>query len=484
MPKSYVIANEESQRVQIVAGVSIPPQTVEILKNFRYQRVDVAFAANDFIQVINILGSRHATSAIQFKQSFDPKLPPHSVELSDLDRAIQIWSSCLPHLKIHSDKAPDILVERIGQNEILFDPTHLSDGERAVFYLVAKAMIAERDGIIIVDEPEMYVHRAIRNKLWDLIEGYREDCVFVYLTHDVDFAATRVFKEKFVVKAFKPGGTNVLTDGTWDFIDFSPDGNLPEDVQLAILGSRQPVLLIEGDGNSLDLEIARAFYKDFYIQPKGSCGDVIRSVVALNANTQFHHKSLRGLIDRDSRSQEESDALAMKRIYVHKVREIENVIVSERVLLQVSKNMGREHDFGENLAKSMSTLQAKLKPRIPDKSFALLRDQIRDRLDASIAGAKILSGIEEAIRFDPKSLMDEMTARLEAVLQTGNLDNILSIFSVRKDGFGDLIAKNFGFKDWGSYQTTVLGWLKSPQSETGKALRAAMSSYLPSVPID
>lgn len=485
MPGSYKISNEDLGFSAIYAGASLPNQTISTQKNFRYTNHDKAFLANDFEHVLNILGARHASEAIRFSQAFDPKKPPKERSKSELDRAIAIWEACLPHLRIHSDKAPDILVERVPSGDVLFSPKDLSDGERAIFYLVAKAMIAVEGGVIIVDEPEMYIHRAIRNRLWDLIEGYRSDCCFVYFTHDVDFASTRVFREKYVVKSFRPGSKlndNSLVNGQWEFLKFAADGQVPEDVQLAILGSRQAVLLIEGDGNSLDLEIARAFYRDFFIQPKGSCGDVIRGVTVLNANRQFHGKVLTGLIDRDSRSNEERSDLLKKKIYSHSVKEIENVIVAADVLAAVAENLGATKQLKKNLTELMARLQPRLKSKIDEKSFDLVRARVRDRLDVAILRSGDFTELAEALHFDVADQRREVRENLGAIVENGKLDEILSVFSVRKDGFGELVAKQFGFKDWSTYQATVLNWLKSPNSEAGKAIVSGMSSYLPSIP--
>ena len=43
------------------------------------------------------------------------------------------------------------------------------------------------DAVILVEDPEFYLHRSIMKSLWDSIENLRKDCTFVYLTHDLEF---------------------------------------------------------------------------------------------------------------------------------------------------------------------------------------------------------------------------------------------------------------------------------------------------------
>ena len=72
-----------------------------------------------------------------------------------------------------------------------YNAAEMSDGERVIFYLIGECLAAPDDAVIVIDEPEMHLHKSIQSDLWDAIEAERPDCLFVYLTHDVDFAASR-----------------------------------------------------------------------------------------------------------------------------------------------------------------------------------------------------------------------------------------------------------------------------------------------------
>lgn len=74
----------------------------------------------------------------------------------------------------------------------------MSDGERAIFYMIGQALVAAEGTVLIVDEPELHVHRSIMEKLWDEIEASRRDCGFIYITHDLDFAAARSAKKNVI----------------------------------------------------------------------------------------------------------------------------------------------------------------------------------------------------------------------------------------------------------------------------------------------
>lgn len=117
----------------------------------------------------------------------------------------RVWEGVLPHrrLKIGGGKVETQVVS--GESEVngsLYNASEMSDGERVIFYLVGQALSAPENGVIVVDEPELHLHRSIQARLWDAIEAERSDCLFVYLTHDLDFAASRVSATKVWLESY------------------------------------------------------------------------------------------------------------------------------------------------------------------------------------------------------------------------------------------------------------------------------------------
>lgn len=103
---------------------------------------------------------------------------------------------------------------------------------------------------MVIDEPELHLHQAIQASLWDQIEATRRDCVFVYITHDLAFAASRV-TAKIWVRSYDRHKSLGLAR--------SPaDRRFSESMVLQILGSRRPILFVEGDRTSLDMALYRA----------------------------------------------------------------------------------------------------------------------------------------------------------------------------------------------------------------------------------
>ena len=81
---------------------------------------------------------------------------PENKAITPSPNAYQIiWARVLPkrQLVITGD---DISVAAEGIEP--YSASQMSDGERAIFYLIGQTLIAPEDTLIIVDEPELHVH--------------------------------------------------------------------------------------------------------------------------------------------------------------------------------------------------------------------------------------------------------------------------------------------------------------------------------------
>ena len=76
---------------------------------------------------------------------------------------------------------------------------------------------------------------------------------------------------------------------------------IPEQLYLEILGSRLPVIFIEGDNSSIDYEIYSQVFTDYTLKPVNSCTKVIQIAKSFNDAFEIHHIKSYGIIDRDRR---------------------------------------------------------------------------------------------------------------------------------------------------------------------------------------
>ena len=211
----------------------------------------------------------------------------------------------------------------------------MSDGERAVLYLAAQVLCVPQNKTLIIDEPEVHLHRSIMNRLWVALEKYRPDCFFIYITHDTQFAAAHGQSDKIWIKEY---------DGTNWKLEKILDNELPEELLFDILGSRKNVLFVEGEKSSYDTQLYTVLYPDYYVIACGSCTQVIARTKAFQNNPTLHHCEVYGLIDLDYRSDYEIEKYKEDHIYTLNVAEVENLFLVEELIRLFANHLERNPD--------------------------------------------------------------------------------------------------------------------------------------------
>ncbi len=76
-------------------------------------------------------------------------------------------------------------------------------------------------------------------RLWGEIERYCPNKTFVYITHDLNFATSRKTATKIWVQSY---------DGhdSWEIYQIEDNDDIPEALFLEVLGTRSPILFVEG----------------------------------------------------------------------------------------------------------------------------------------------------------------------------------------------------------------------------------------------
>jgi ABC-type cobalamin/Fe3+-siderophores transport system ATPase subunit len=112
-----------------------------------------------------------------------------------------IWESIITHRELKI-AAGEIKTHLKHSESKFYSASEMSDGERVIFYLIGQALCVPNNGILIIDEPELHLHKSIQTRLWREIQAARPDCLFVYMTHDVEFAASLTEAKKIWLKNF------------------------------------------------------------------------------------------------------------------------------------------------------------------------------------------------------------------------------------------------------------------------------------------
>lgn len=118
-------------------------------------------------------------------------------------------------------------------------------------------------------------------------------------------------------------------DDRWDWHILPSDSQIPDRLLMEILGSRKPILFVEGDRHSLDFFVFSKLYPEHTVVPCGGASAVIHATRSFAALKNLHNLECRGIIDRDFRTAAEVARLKELQIFSLEVSEVENLFFCE-----------------------------------------------------------------------------------------------------------------------------------------------------------
>lgn len=450
--------------------VSGPDPAIGVLDDFRLL-LNALFAQRAEIDRAYTERARQANGAAIGAPAEDP-----------LVKLTRIWQMVFPERQLNIGDH-QIRATTLSGSE--YNASRLSDGERVGFYLIAQALLAPADTAIIIDEPELHLHESIQARLWDVLEHERADCTFVYITHDLAFAASRVNATKVALFDFEPaqmsahpGPNNHL--GRWDWAQVPNTHGLPEDVVLRILGSRRPTLFVEGDTGSRDQKIYEILFPEYFIIPSGGYENVDKSVRGFTQQVQLHHLSPLGLIDRDDRDPAEIAGLARRGIFVLPVAGVENLLAMPECLAAYSAQRGddttvRQRLMEDGCRRVLAAMRRVREATIRKRAVYAIRRKLHQVASRGNDRNDVISAVNEAVtRADAGTLYDQAQSAVDealGALEQGALEPVLKVFRDKA------ILEEFGAAyslTRSGFETAMLQLLTQDQ-----ALRRVLRAKLP-----
>ena len=476
--------SEAQSRFRLLTGMEVPEprqyseqQMPAYRRGNRWQSNSATHLLDDFAALLQWLYAEQNNIAVQTLNNIYAGVADEPV-FTKFKQLKEMWERVLPTRRLIVT-ADDIQVELVnGGSAAPYSASQLSDGERAVFYMIGQVLFAP-PGVIIFDEPELHVHRAVLGRLWDELEASRPDCALILITHDLEFAATRTGR-KLVVRSFSP-------PADWTVEEIPEDSGFDEQLTTLILGSRRPILFVEGEGRSLDLAIYRACYPDMAVVARGGCEQVLRSVRTMRANASLTRVTCAGIVDADSRTGDDLNSLARENIWVLPVSEVENILLLPSVASAIL-----DHDLHDEAEKNvrLSSLKASLfaDAAKPDVQTKIVMEHCRRRIDRAL---KLVSfedvkdeaelGVQLAARastINVATIAKDVRDAIFAAIAAEDLEALLRVYD-RKDQIVSTAARVLR----NCHKDVFIGWvIRAVKDPKRPGLRDAIKAVVP--PID
>lgn len=427
--------------------------------NTEFEKLTYIMMTDEFRQLMNY-------KAHLLMQEPDEKFPK-----TKLDTTVRMWQEVFPKNKVLRENGK-LLFSTEGQNDS-YSALRLSDGEKAVLYYIGAVLYAMPDAVVLVDDPEVFIHHSMMRTLWNVIEEMRPDCTFIYNTHDIDFAATRIDNKCIWVKSFDPASI------TWDYEVMTSSDQLSDALYFDLLGSRKPVLFVEGDAvHSIDSRLYPLIFPDYTVKPLGSCDKVIETVRSFNDLKNFHHLDSRGIVDRDRRTDEEVAYLRNKSIMVPNVAEIENILMLEGVIRAVARHCRK--DDGAVFRKVKTAVLQLFGQQLKQQALQHVRHRVKHMTEVRIdMKFRNISQVEDHLvdlvnEINPRGMYEALCRQFRQYEHDADYDQVLRVFNQKTMLNESNVAGLCGLKGKNEYIRTVLNILKTPNSPDAVQIRTAI----------
>ena len=445
-------------------------------KTYRYNENPVTGLLSDYNNALSLLFAennmqlqRDHDAAIEAQRS---RMPYPDPTITVIDKAAHIWNNLLPHRTI--DFSGNGVHVKLGTSR--YHGKEMSDGERVMLYMICQVLVLKPGSVLIIDEPELHIHKAIVNKLWDALEAERQDCVFIYITHDLNFALSRNAEKTLWVKSF---------DGTsWDyeFINAHDFGDLPTDLLYEIIGTRQKVLFVEGEKNSYDHFLYQEVFGDkgYHVIPCGGCQDVVKYVKSKRGYEHLNLIEVYGIVDRDFRTDAEIAALQEDGIFCLDVAEVENLFVIPELLDIMGLHLGCDENAAQEAKQFVVDLFAQTKNgQIGEAFIKEINHQmmVRKFVNKRLTPVEVKAQLDE--RFTEENISSIYSAITEKYDSATTIQEILRIFN-----FKDLskkIGSKFGIAN-NEYPQRVINLMRRNPNGIRATMLEALASYIPTLP--
>jgi ABC-type cobalamin/Fe3+-siderophores transport system ATPase subunit len=387
-----------------------------------------------------------------------------------VERVTQIWNELLPKRRVDLSGSG---VHAIMNGE-KYHGKEMSDGERVILYMICQALLLPQGSVLIIDEPELHIHKSIVKKLWDRLESERSDCVFVYITHDLDFAASRNTDKVLWIKQFDG------SEWEYEFLNIDDFSELPKELLFELVGTRKKVIFVEGDRNSLDFALYNEFFKDkgYHVIPCGGCSEVIRAYKAEKAYRALSSIDAYCLIDRDYRTEEEIKSLEDDGVKFLKVAEVENLFIVPALLDIMEQQLGC--DVGTADAAKQFIIGLFNENKDNQVKAAFFREVNHQLTSLNVDGKQSTpETIHDFIvdKFSESEIKKYFESKKIVFDEATDIDSILCVFNCKE--LSGKIGAKFNLHGNKEYPKRVINYLRLDVNGCRGLMLHALSAYIP-----
>ncbi|RPI06741.1 MAG: DUF4435 domain-containing protein [Ignavibacteriae bacterium] len=468
IPEFAALMNLEQAERNLFYGREDQYAIPEYKRSSRWGSNPITHLLTDYDKLLSTLFARTANRDRQYTKEAKEKEIYVPVVDAPTDIIIRLWKDIMPQREIYFEDGK-VMANKEGQDK--YHGKEMSDGERVTLYLIGQCLCAHDNSIIIIDEPEVHLHKSLMARLWNKIEELCPNKLLVYITHDLDFASSRKGSLKLWIKSYNG-------EKSWEWNEIPSLNEIPENITIEIVGNRKNIIFSEGEKSSYDNILYQEVYPEYHIIPRGSCEKVIESTKAISETPMLHHLKAYGIIDSDYRTEEEIQKLKESGILTINVAEIENLFCIEPLLrlVAINQNLDSDKTVKDVTDFIIKCLEDEIDVQIANRAEREIQYKLKTYSKDSDTEKGLKDGLDKVIAsLDTSKIYSANKAIYQQAISERSLEKILLLYN--RKNLPKRIAAYFGLKE-GEYINLILRLLKGDKK---KEIIGAIKLFTPTI---
>lgn len=393
-----------------------------------------------------------------------------------IQRAATFWNGLFKGSTLKVKEGEPVFTSPSGPDT--FTSARLGRGEKAVLSFIYGIATAPEGATVFVDSPTLFMHPTIGPRLWDFLLQLRPDCRMVYDTDDTLFGSTRSDATAWWVRSYR------VRPEAWDYKKVTDADFATDDLSIELLGSRRPVLFIEGDAlHSIDYRMYSALFPEYAVRPVGSCDKVIESTRTFASFKEMHRMESRGIVDRDRRSGPEVEYLRSKGVMVPEVAEVENIFLDLGVVREMSLICGRTSEkVAARVRKEVvREFSLQLEAQALQHTRHRMKRDVERKIDARFSCITALELHIQSLlyKLKPREHYNRLVKRFRRLVAEQDYEGILQVFNHKPLLTQSCVVLLLGFKTAEAYVEATLRAMRGHSQASERLREAARGIFIP-----
>ena len=342
-----------------------------------------------------------------------------------------------------------------------YSAAEMSDGERNALLLTAEILTVPSGTLILIDEPELHLHRSIISPLLNGLFSKRPDCIFIISTHEVMLPIDNPESMTLLVRGCGYQNGSAVS---WDVDLVDSSLAVDEDLRKDILGARRDVLFVEGEESSLDLPLYSLLIPNVSVISKGSSRDVTHAVTSLRGSDHLHWIRAFGIVDNDGRTAGELNELRQHGVFPTNFYSVESIYYDLKVMGKVTARLSAvTGDDPQSLIERAKIAGLKAVKESRDHLTQRSSERtIRNEFFKHLPNRKSADfGVPIQVQIDVPRILANERQTLDKAIDRSDLGTIIRSYPIRETQARDRISECLGFKCRKDYEKAVLQLLKN-----------------------